>query len=87
MPPWGYRTNGMAWPNGEDVERHRLHLEMSVEDLYLRYLALTGTATQHEVEGYLGGDNPMLDPREHDVLVLAVNEAYLELGRPERLDP
>ncbi len=65
-------------------ERHRrmdaarVHAELTVQDLWLRYLALGGTGDAFEVDGYLQGLVP-LDTFQQDVLAQAINEALQQV--------
>ncbi len=67
-----------------DEERHRrmdaarVRAELSVQDLWLRYLALGGTGDAFELDGYLQGLVP-LDTFQQDVLAQALNEALRDL--------
>jgi hypothetical protein len=67
-------------------ERHRrmdaarMHAQLSVQDLWLRYLALGGTGDAFDVDGYLQGLAP-LDTFQQDVLAQALNEALTDLHR------
>jgi hypothetical protein len=61
-------------------ERHRrmdaarVHAELSVRALWLRYVALGGTGDAFDVDGYLQGLVP-LQTFQQDVLAQALNEA------------
>jgi len=80
-------------------ERHRrmddarIRAELTVQDLWLRYLALGGTGDAFDVDGYLQGLVP-LDDFQQDVLAQAVNEAlreryqahHIPLSAPEAVD-
>jgi hypothetical protein len=67
-------------------ERHRrmdtarVHAQLTVQDLWLRYLALGGTGDAFDLDGYLQGLVP-LDPFEQDVLAQTLNEALNDLCR------
>jgi hypothetical protein len=56
---------------------------MRVEELWLAYFALGGSAGRYEVEAYLAGLMPMT-AHEHNVLAQAVNERLAELAPPPR---
>ena len=64
---------------GTLLERARLELHLSNQELYADYFALGGTATSAEMKAYLAGDTE-LSPLEHDVLTHALNESFLEAG-------
>ena len=53
--------------------------DLTPHELWLRYLALAGTAEAWEVEGYLCG-LVTLAALEHNILAEAVNERLEELG-------
>ena len=61
------------------LEGARRAAGLSVDDLWMRYFALGGNAEPCEVDGYLSGLSA-LETREHNVLVLALNEAFADLG-------
>ena len=60
------------------------HAELTVHELWLRYLALGGDAGPTEVEAYLNDLMP-LSSGEHNILAQAVNERLDEL--PSRRAP
>ena len=62
------------------VENARLRAELSVQELWLRYIALGGTGDAFDVDGYLQGLVP-LDTFQQDVLAQAVNEELAETLR------
>jgi hypothetical protein len=47
--------------------------DLTVKDLWLRYLALGGTRTRQELQGYLSGESGW-STEDHDVLTRALNE-------------
>jgi|SRR5215212_7695890 len=55
----------------------RVHAELTVQELWLRYLGLGGTGDAFDVDGYLQGLAP-LDTFQQDVLAQALNEALRE---------
>jgi hypothetical protein len=57
--------------------------QLSLEQLWLAYFALGGSAGHYEVEAYLAGMMP-LSAHEHNVLAHAVNERLAELPPPPR---
>ena len=71
-------------------ERHRrmdaarLHAELSVQDLWLRYVALGGTGDAFDLDGYLQGLVP-LEAFQQDVLAQALNEALEDCHRAHRI--
>ena len=62
------------------VESARLRAELTVQELWLRYIALGGTGDAFDVDGYLQGLVP-LDTFQQDVLAQAVNEELAETLR------
>ena len=66
------------------VENARLRAELSVQELWLRYIALGGTGDAFDVDGYLQGLVP-LDTFQQDVLAQAVNEELAETYRAVRV--
>jgi hypothetical protein len=71
-------------------DRHRLFAaawvrgELTVQELWLRYLALGGTCDAFDVDGYLQGLLP-LDALEQDILAVALNERLDEIYRAARI--
>lgn len=73
----------------EDDQRRVLTLayrraELTLEDLWLRYFGLGGTASPMEVDGHLHG-LMSLPPMQRDVLAHAINERLDELAHPARV--
>ncbi|MEX5717153.1 PP2C family protein-serine/threonine phosphatase [Geodermatophilus maliterrae] len=60
------------------MDAARLRAQLTVQDLWLRYLALGGTGDAFDLDGYLQGLVP-LDTIEQDVLAQALNEALRDL--------
>ena len=58
--------------------------ELTLRELWLRYLTLGGTCDLFEVEAFLHGLNPVTEFQQ-DVLALAVNERLEEIYRGARL--
>ena len=56
------------------MDAARIHAELTVQDLWLRYLALGGTNDAFDLDGYLQGLMP-LDTFQQDILAVTVNEA------------
>ncbi len=57
--------------------------QMPVEELWLAYYALGGSAGRYELEAYLAELMP-LSAHEHNVLAHAINERLAELPPPPR---
>jgi hypothetical protein len=66
-----------AWI-GEEFGRRCRDAGLTVDDLWLRYVGLGGTALPHEVERFMQGEEP--PPDQHNVLVHALNERFVEMG-------
>ena len=83
---------------GEDrhrsMEAARVHAELSVQDLWLRYLGLSGTGDVFDIDGYLQGIIP-LHPFQENILAQALTEALADsyntyrapLAAPTAADP
>src|SRR6476646_8501049 len=56
------------------MDAARIRAELTVQDLWLRYLALGGTNDAFDLDGYLQGLMP-LDAFQQDVLAVAASEA------------
>ncbi|MGY1837438.1 hypothetical protein ACI79P_20320 [Blastococcus sp. SYSU DS0510] len=65
-------------------ETARVRGELTVQELWLRYLALGGNHDEFDVDGYLQGVLP-LNALEQDMLAVAVNERLDELYRTARV--
>ena len=65
-----------------DTARHRA--ELSVQDLWLRYLALGGTGDAFDLDGYLQS-LVTLDDFQQDVLAQALNEGLRDLYEAHRV--
>jgi hypothetical protein len=71
-------------------ERHRsmdaarVRSELTVQDLWLRYLALGGTGDAFDVDGYLQGLVP-LEIFQQDILAQALNEALKDMYRTHHI--
>jgi hypothetical protein len=59
------------------MDAARVHAELTVHDLWLRYLALGGTGDAFDLDGYLQALVP-LETFQQDVLAQALNEALEE---------
>ena len=61
------------------LEQARRDVGMSVDDLWMRYFALGGMCSAVELEAYLVGALAVAS-HDHDVLAVALNERFSELG-------
>jgi hypothetical protein len=66
------------------IETARVRAELSVQDLWLRYLALGGTGDAFELDGYLHGV-VRLETFQEDVLAQAVNEGLSDIYDAARI--
>ncbi|MFD2093550.1 hypothetical protein [Blastococcus deserti] len=64
-------------------ENARVRGELTVQELWLRYLALGGLHDEFDVDGYLQGVLP-LNTLEQDILAVALNERLDEIYRAAR---
>ncbi len=65
-------------------EAARVRGELTLQELWLRYLALGGNVDAFDVDGYLQGLLP-LDSLEQDILAVALNERLDEVYRAARI--
>jgi hypothetical protein len=66
------------------IEAARVRAELSVQDLWLRYIALGGTGDAFDLDGYLHGLVP-LETFQVDVLAQAVNEGLGDIYEAARV--
>lgn len=66
------------------MDAARVRAELSVQDLWLRYLALGGTGDAFDLDGYLQGLMP-LEEFQQDVLAQSLNEALDDGCRSYRI--
>ena len=66
------------------LEQARRDLGLSVDELWYRYFALGGMSAALEVEAILYGAL-LADEHNRDVLAVALNERFAELGRDHPL--
>jgi len=66
------------------MDAARAHAELTVHDLWLRYLGLGGTGDAFDLDGYLQGLVP-LDTFQQDVLAQTLNEALRDLFQAYRI--
>jgi hypothetical protein len=71
----------LAW---EALGPARLRADLSMAALYIRYVGLGGVASALQLSDHVASGGP-LSMTEHDVVVQAINERFLELQNPERL--
>jgi len=62
------------------LDAARLELGLSRDELWLRYAALGGNGSSIELEAFLVGILKP-SPHDHDVIALALNERFVELGQ------
>ena len=66
------------------MDAARVRAELTVQDLWLRYVALGGTGDAFDLDGYLQGLVP-LETFQQDVLAQALNEALEDGYRSYRI--
>ena len=66
------------------MDAARVRAELTVQDLWLRYVALGGTGDAFDLDGYLQGLVP-LATFQQDILAQALNEALEECYRAHRV--
>ena len=72
-------------PDHELLDSARRKAGLSVEALWIRYFELGGEASQLEMEGFLTG--ALIPTRyQHDILAHAINEAFMDKGRSDRVE-
>jgi hypothetical protein len=69
----------MARSRAVAVEAAREMLDMSLLDLWVEYVALGGSLSPGKVRAFLVGER-LIGDHDHDVLVHALNERFLERG-------
>ncbi len=77
----GQMPDEMPW---RTLTPARLRAGLSTWDLYLRYVALGGLATSKMLFGHFS-KGAELATNEHNLIVLALNERFLEIDAQERL--
>lgn len=65
-------------------ETARVRAELTVQELWLRYLALGGNHDEFDLDGYLQGVLP-LNTLEQDILAVALNERLDEIYQAARV--
>jgi hypothetical protein len=68
----------------EQVESARVRAQLTVSELWLRYVALGGNGDLFDIDGYLAGLVPMT-AFDQNVLAVAVNERLEEIYRAARV--
>ncbi|NEM07091.1 hypothetical protein [Geodermatophilus normandii] len=68
----------------ERMDTARVRAELTMPDLWLRYVALGGTGDAFDLDGYLQGVVP-LETFQQDVLAQALNEALEDSLRAHRI--
>lgn len=69
-----------ADPDGLSLEAGMSATEMDYQDLWLRYVGVSGAAGPLEVEAYVLG-LLVPNPYEHDLIAQAVNEWFIDRGQ------
>lgn len=71
--------------SGRELENARQRAGLSLENLFVAYFALGGTADFAGMAAHLGGRAEVLDAHQRDVAAHALNECLADLGRTEHL--
>lgn len=66
------------------LEAARRDLDLTISDLWFRYFSLGGMSTSLDIEAVLYGAM-VADPYDRDLLAVALNERFAELGRDHPL--
>ena len=66
-------------PGAGVLERARRHADFSVHELWLAYVGLGGRGAPADVGSYLSS-RVTPEPREYNILALALNERFDDLG-------
>lgn len=69
----------MELPGRTTLQAAQCEAGLTLVELWLRYLGLGGAASLPELDGYLHGAL-LMDAFQHDLIALAINECFLELG-------
>jgi hypothetical protein len=76
-------VGGMMMMNNDRAEPELVNAviasDLTVKDLWLRYLALGGSRTRQDLQNYLSGDSAWV-ARDHDMLAHALNEHLRACG-------
>jgi len=70
--------------DGIALDNARQFADVTVDELWLRYFALGGTATYADLGALLRGEHEF-NVGQHDVLVHALNERFVELEMDRRV--
>jgi hypothetical protein len=70
--------------DGNDLDHARQRLGLSHYDLWVRYIGVGGTRDAFAVRRYLTGRDTLTD-RDHDHVIAALNEAFIDAGDGRRL--
>ncbi|MBV9820395.1 MAG: hypothetical protein JOZ07_18860 [Solirubrobacterales bacterium] len=60
-------------------------LELSLDELWVDYFTLGGSLLPAEIQAFLAGEHPLGD-HDHDLLVQALNERFLDHDGDHPLD-
>jgi len=71
-------------PTLDALEAARRETGLSIAELWRRYFALGGMRTALEIDAFLNGAL-LAETRDRDVLAVALNETFAELGRDHRV--
>jgi hypothetical protein len=71
--------------HGAVLDAARCELLLTFDELWVDYLGLGGLAGIDQVTAYLGGVGEAFNRVEHNTLVQALNEKYLDVGGDHRI--
>lgn len=69
-------SNGYRW----SLDGARREAGLSMDDLWVRYIGLSGSASAMMMSAFVAGAVPPTR-RDHDLVAQALNERFLDLGR------
>jgi hypothetical protein len=67
------------------VETARTMLDLSLIELWIDYFALGGSRSPAHIQAFLTDEHPLAD-HDHDLLVQALNERFIDRGGDHPLD-
>lgn len=67
------------------VEAARNMLGLSLDQLWVDYFTLGGSLSPDQIKAFLAGEHPLGD-HDHDLLVHALNEHFIDQGDDHPLD-
>ena len=68
------------------VRAAREQLGLSVSDLWIAYFGVGGNHDFSQLAAYLANDGHEIDPVDHDYIIAALNDAFVDRGLDHPLD-